>query len=212
MDVGAGARQTLLMVLAAIYVPLSFTTVRDTTNSPHAAFYLTPAKGIFGMNLSEINQSLPHLWHVLMLGLPLAVLTALLPLYFNSLWRFSYRTLPLLRQAFQTPSADKVLMCLNLALFVVTIVLCGTSTLFHWGPVVGFVAWALFACFVSWIRQSRLFWAHWFASMLVLLILVLLAFEQAAIWSLLPIFGYWILRDWLSLKAFFAAVRSGLSG
>ena len=159
------------------------------------------------MNLSEINASTPHYYHVLLIGIPLALLTALLPLYFNPLWRFSYRTLPLLRQALATPSSDRILMGINFVFFAATVTLCGTSSLFRWGPTAGFVAWSSFVCFVAWVRRSRLFWVHWFASMLVLLVLVLLAIWDQGVWSLLPILCYWVLRDWLSLKAFWGAAR-----
>lgn len=155
------------------------------------------------MNISEINASSPRYWHVLMFGIPLAILTALLPIYFNRLWRFSYRILPMLRQAFQTPFTEKILVCINFSLLITIIVLIGTSRHFVWGPVVGFGAWALFACFVLWIRQSHLFWAHWLSAMLCLLVLVLLAVEDASVWSLLVVLIYWVLRDWLSLKEFF---------
>ena len=193
LDVSSNSRGRLLTILAALYVPLSFTT------------------GLFGMNIQEINNSSPRYWHALALGIPLALLTALLPIYFNAVWRLSYRTVPALRRVSQTPHSDKILMPINFALATLTIILCAISPqTFKWGPVVGFSVWALFAWAVTWLRESRMFWFHWFVSILVLPVLVALAVEDAAIWSLVPILLYWVLRDWLSIKELCAVVWAGV--
>lgn len=154
------------------------------------------------MNLSEINSAVPRYWHVLMVGIPLALLTALLPLYFNALWHFSHRTLHELRRISKNPLSDKVFVVVNLFLAAVVAVLCATAKYFRWGPTVGFVVWAVFAHFAYWILQSRMFWVHWFAAMIMLPLLVLLVYAGAASWSAVPIGIYWLLRDWLILKAF----------
>ena len=163
------------------------------------------------MNLKEINNGTLRYWHPLAVGIPLALLTALLPIYFNAVWRLSYRTVPALRRVSQTPGSDRILMPLNFALAILTIVLCAISgQSFKWGPLAGFSVWALFACSVAWLRQSRVFWFHWFVSVLMLPVLVALAVEDVAVWSVVPILVYWGMRDWLSIKELCGVVWAGV--
>ncbi|KAI9872893.1 MAG: hypothetical protein M1830_001084 [Pleopsidium flavum] len=63
-------RITRVSVLAAVYIPLTFAT------------------GLFGMNIAEINGSIPEYWHVLAIGIPLTLLTVVGPLTIGPLTQF----------------------------------------------------------------------------------------------------------------------------
>jgi len=78
----------MLTILAAVYIPMTFTTVRGVElfkgTRPS-----NKIQGIFGMNVTEINGagSIPHYYHVIAVGIPLVLLTIVVPLISGTMIR-----------------------------------------------------------------------------------------------------------------------------
>ena len=167
-------RTTLLTILAALYVPLSFTTVWLYPPIHEGAPTDDQNKGIFGMNIGEINNATPKYFHVLAVAIPLTVVTVLVPLNFGPLWRNSLRVSVSLEDGARKPSGRVILVVLEsffASLTILFFVLANTGPI-QFGAVYLYptclTIWATCSWFASWSRGENRFWARLLTVLIVI--------------------------------------------
>ncbi|KAK5213542.1 hypothetical protein LTR20_008188 [Exophiala xenobiotica] len=175
-------RTTVLTILATIYIPLSFAT------------------GIFGMNIKEINDGTPRWWAVVAVGLPLVLLTIVVPLFFDSFYQASVT-------AAQSRTFKAAAFICGAIIFIILFVSEGTPFLGGYYldtiPIGLLLLYALRKWYVFWNKQPKTEWR--FYCFFFFYTLVVGAFNNYSYLSsdialpfflaILPMLGYWWKRD-----------------
>lgn len=140
-------RGTLLTILGAFYVPLSFTT------------------GIFGMTIEEIDSNKPKWYHVLAIALPLTVVTILIPLNFVSMWRNTLKASLRFEEAAKTRTGRTVLLSLEISMASLTVLFYvftykgAFGSIATWIYPIFLTLWACCVWLSGWVRGWHRFWA-----------------------------------------------------
>ncbi|KAK5467496.1 hypothetical protein LTS15_000469 [Exophiala xenobiotica] len=173
-------RTTVLTILATIYIPLSFAT------------------GIFGMNIKEINDGTPRWWAVVAVGLPLVLLTIVVPLFFDSFYQASVT-------AAQSRSFKATAFICGAVIFI--ILFASEDVPFLWGyyldtiPIGLLLLYALRKWYVFWNKLPKTEWRFYcFFFLYTLTVGALNNYLSSAIvlpffLAILPMLGYWWKRD-----------------
>ncbi|KAK7901038.1 hypothetical protein LTR67_003324 [Exophiala xenobiotica] len=156
--------------------------------------------GIFGMNIKEINDGTPRWWAVVAVGLPLVLLTIVVPLFFDSFYQASVT-------AAQSRTFKAAAFICGAIIFIILFVSEGTPFLGGYYldtiPIGLLLLYALRKWYVFWNKQPKTEWRFYCFFFFYTLVVgasnnysylssdIALPFFLA----ILPMLGYWWKRD-----------------